>query len=86
MRGFWRQGLRDDFQHPIHVSHDVIIPETQCPIAARSKPAITNNISFAFRVLSTVNFDNQHVLAAHEVSYIGANRLLTDKFVAVDAA
>ena len=71
------------FQHVVQLRHHLIIPKAQHAIAARFQKTCSGLISRAgFRVLSTVEFDNQAQSRATEIDNIRTDRMLTPELSA----
>jgi len=66
--------FRNSVDHGINIAYYVEVPEPQnaTPIVTQKRaPAFV--LIFSFRVLRSINFDDQHRLQANEIDEEGAN-------------
>src|SRR6516162_11426537 len=83
----WGEGLLFEFrqqrlENAIEILDHIIVPDTDHPITERAKYTIAVPIVAAFRVLASVELDNQAPFAANKVDVILTDWLLADKFEA----
>lgn len=83
-RGVSGENRPDDCNHAIGIDENVVIPETQHPIALRLKESRPDNISLAVGVLTTVDFDDQLCLEADKIDDAITNQRLAAKSLAVN--
>ena len=74
-----RCGCYDHLQNAFTIAQDIRIPEAENPVAFRFKPTIAFDVSFVFRMLSAVDFDDQMPLVTNEVDNEAPNRCLSSK-------
>jgi len=77
---------RNCFKHAIYVVHDFVVPKAENPIIAFKQPSVARLVRSALGVLSSINFNDQPLVAADKIDNEPANRFLTNKLVAVDRA
>jgi hypothetical protein len=85
----WGEGLLFEFrqqrlENAIEILNHIIVPDTDHPITEGAKCTIALPIVAAFRVLASVELDNQAPFAANKVDVILTDWLLADKFVAAE--
>jgi hypothetical protein len=78
-----RQCRKDCLEDAVDISDHVIIPKAQNAIAMFTEPCIPDDIALAVCVLTTINFNNEPMLATDKIGHIAAYRLLADEFEAV---
>jgi hypothetical protein len=77
VRGDWARRIDDSFQNSVHVSEHIAIPETQYQISARFEVGCPPRIIHpAFRMLSSIQFDDQSRRFAAEIDDVIADRHL----------
>jgi hypothetical protein len=86
VRGSLRERGGNGFENSRHVTQDVIIPKSQDPVIVIGKPFVSNHVTRVVGMLSSVQLDDQPVLAADKINYVTTNRILTNEFVTVESA
>ena len=84
VRGCLLKGSGYGFKHTHGVAKHIVVPESQNPIAPRHKPRIARRITRAFRMLTTIDFNDQSTLAADKIDGVRTDRLLANEFPAVN--
>ena len=79
-----RQRRCDHLENAVDIPHHVVVPETQCAVAAFDQPLVSDRIARVDRVLPAVNFDDHALLAADEVHDIWTDRFLANKLVTIE--
>ena len=73
--------IQYDFHHALCVCQHVIVPETQNPIALLFQKCCAARIGCRPRImLTTIEFDDKHVLGTNEIRDEGTNRKLATEF------
>ncbi len=80
------QSAGNRLQHTGGVAQDVVVPESQDAIVVIAQPTITDLIAPVFGVLTSVNFDDQAPLTAHEIDNVVAYWLLPNELTSFDSA
>ena len=83
VRGSLRKRARNHFKHTRHIAENVIVPEPQHTVIAIREPFVANRVAGVIGMLSPIDFDDEATFSANEINNIGAYRLLTDEFMAV---
>ena len=86
VRGSLCKRGRDRFKNARHVAHHFVVPKSQDAVVMIGKPFVANHIARAVSVLPSIHLNNQTAFAANEVDCVRTDRLLTNKFIAVETA
>ncbi len=84
MRGCFREFGLNCSENAVDIAQHVVVPETKDLVAFLSQAFVSNRICCGLIVLPTVDFNDETLLAAHEITDVADDRLLPDKLVAVD--
>ena len=84
--GARREGKPDFLQHRLQFLHHLVVPEPQHRITLNPQPFITARvISRLFRVLPTIQFDDQSLFDADEIDDVAPERFLPFELQAHEA-
>jgi hypothetical protein len=73
---------QERLQYPIQILNYVIVPDADHPITKGGQLAVALPVFVTIRVLAAVEFNNQALLATHEIDVVPTDRLLADEFEA----
>ena len=86
VRGSLRERGGNGFENSRHVTQDIVIPKSQDAVVVIGKPSISNRITSVVGMLSTVQLDDQPMLAADKINSVTTNRILPNEFMSVESA
>jgi hypothetical protein len=79
------QNVSDDAQDALSVRHDVGVPESEDVVSSFFKRSIPQTVALAFRVLTTINLDDELFLTANKVDNEIVDCLLSHELEAIEA-
>jgi len=85
VRGRFKRHL-NGLKHTIHIAQNVVVPETQHPVAFAFKKSRARHILCAVGMLPAIRLDNQLAFGTEKISDIRTNRHLTAKLETTKAA
>ncbi len=86
VRGRIHKGGRDRLKNARYVTEHIIIPESQYSVIVIKKPFVARNIARAFRVLTSIHFDDEAAFTGHQIDNVRTDRLLSNKLVAIETS
>ncbi|SHL51087.1 hypothetical protein SAMN05444159_6072 [Bradyrhizobium lablabi] len=86
VRGALRKRGGNAFKNARHISHHIVVPESQYAIVVIDKPLVPNRVARIVRVLSSIHLNSEATFTADQIDREWTDRLLPDKFVTVQAA
>ena len=86
LRGTRRKRGSNGFEHPRYVPQHVVVPEPQNSVIVIEKPLVANHIARVVGVMPSIHLNNKTTFTANKVDRVGTNRLLPNKFVAIQPA
>ena len=76
---------KDGFANIVDRGNNFSVPKAQNGKTQGQHVPVALGITWIFKMLATVGFDNKHGLPASKISKIGAKRVLASEFVAAEA-
>ena len=80
------QGSCDGFEHAGRIQENIVIPETQNPVALEPEKGIACFVPRIDCVLAAIDLDDQASLPTDKIGDIGTDRLLAHELAAIQSS
>ena len=86
VRGALRKCGGNGFKNARNITENVVVPKPQNSVVVIGEPFVADRVMRVFRMLPSINFNNETTFAANKIDRIRTDRLLPDKLVSVQPA